>query len=157
MRMKQAYIENNKLGDPASVDSQLNENSNKLKKLQLEAEKFEKYINEINMAKPPSNNGKLNGSQNNQANRSSISEDSLSRSASDSSVSHPQAMQIKSNSSLNNGLVKQQPIFKTMNNSSSNNNVNNFKSTLNAHLNGNSTIISSASSNAGSSNSPDIG
>ena len=164
MKMKQAYLDNSKLGDPASVDSQLNENSNKLKKLQLEVEKYEKHLSELNN-KPGTNqnsNSTLNGSQtNNQTNRNSLSEESLSRSASDSSVSHPQA--INKNGGLNN-----KPVFKTISsNNNLNNNLNSFKNTLNGHSNnGNSAISSGASSNAGSSNtyeqidnnnSPDIG
>jgi len=154
IKMKQAYTDNNKLGDPTSVDSQLNENSNKLKKLQLEVEKYEKYLSEMtngkatnNNSNTVNNNNKLNGTQ---ANRSSISEESLSRSASDSSVSHPQATSKNGlNGNLNN---KQAPVvvFKQMNNSTSNSNLNvnsSFKSgNLNGHLNGNSSTSSNTPS-----------
>lgn len=162
MKMKQAYTDNNHLGDPATVDSQLHENAAKLKKLQLEAEKYEKYLSELNNAKPAN---KLSGSQTgNQANRNSISEESLSRSESDSSVSHPQQAASKNGVALN-GLSanNNKPVFKTINNSGGNlNNLNTFKATLNGQLNGNSATSSGASSNAGSSNyeqdhSPDIG
>lgn len=167
MKMKQAYLDNSKLGDPATVDSQLNENASKLKKLQLEAEKYEKYLSELNSAKPPNSGGsRLNGSQQtgNQTNRNSISEESLSRSASDSSVSHPQQQQQQQSAAAKNGALNglnNKTIFKQMN-STSHNNLNTFKSTLNGQLNGNSANSSGASSNTGSSNyeqdhSPDIG
>lgn len=162
MKMKTAYLDNSKLGDPASVDIQLNENAGKLKKLQLEAEKYEKYLAELSSTKPPSGS-RLNGSQptGNQTNRNSISEESLSRSASDSSVSHPQPAAVATKNGALNGLNNNKPVFKQMN-STSHNNLNTFKNTLNGQLNGNSANSSGASSNAGSSNyeqdhSPDIG
>lgn len=160
MKMKQAFLDNGALGDPASLEPEFNENANKLKKLQLEAEKYEKYLSELNNAKPAS---KLNGSQQSGQNRSSISEESLSRSASDSSVSHPQqaaaaaAAATTKNGGAPNGL-NNKPVFKTINSS----NLNTFKATLNGQLNGNSATSSGVSSNAGSSNyeqdhSPDMG
>jgi hypothetical protein len=112
IKMKAAYQENPALGDPNTIDSQLTESSKKMDKLQSELKKFECYLNEIEVKKSNSTIGRngtvseLNSSQmsnetrnstssaasavtlnNGRKNRNSLSEESLSRSASDSSVS----------------------------------------------------------------------
>lgn len=40
-KMREVYTQNSKLGDPASIDKQLQENALKLDKLMLERKKFE--------------------------------------------------------------------------------------------------------------------
>ncbi|GIY21847.1 hypothetical protein CEXT_163541 [Caerostris extrusa] len=78
MKMKGVYEKNPAMGDPATVEGQLADNGLKLEKLQNELLKFQGYMTDAE------GNGNLS-----RDNRSSISEDSLSRSASDSSVCNP--------------------------------------------------------------------
>lgn len=92
MKMRAAYEQNPSMGDPNSVDSQLNENAHKFEKLQSELRKFTGYLSEVD-GKPVTPHVQK------RHNRNSVSEDSLSRSASDSSVGHnPIANQIAANS-----------------------------------------------------------
>lgn len=112
IKMKAAYQENPALGDPNTIESQLTENNKKLDKLQAELKKFESYLAETDVKKTTNTIGRngtaddLNSGQiasetrsahssttstvnlnNGRKNRNSLSEESLSRSASDSSVS----------------------------------------------------------------------
>ncbi|KAG8189470.1 hypothetical protein JTE90_018123 [Oedothorax gibbosus] len=81
MKMKGVYEQNPAMGDPASIEGQLMDNGAKLEKLQIELHKFQGY-----MLEAEGHGSALNLARDN---RSSISEDSLSRSASDSSVCNP--------------------------------------------------------------------
>ncbi|XP_046986764.1 formin-binding protein 1-like isoform X1 [Schistocerca americana] len=99
MKMKGVYEQNPALGDPMSIEGQLNESGHKLDKLRQELQKYQMYLEEAN--KPavspsaPSRRSKshYNGAHLQQNHRNSGGsggeEDSLSRSASDSSVSNP--------------------------------------------------------------------
>lgn len=92
MKMKQAYEQNPALGDPSSVEGQLTENGHKMDKLQTELKKFQSYLDEVD-GKPPT------PIHNKKSHRNSVSEDSLSRSASESSMN---VGNHRSNSQLNN-------------------------------------------------------
>lgn len=91
MKMKQVYEQNHALGDPMSLQSQLSENSRKMEELQAKLRQTEALLAEFNGANHKNHHNTENSpihirkSKNN-----SLSEDSLSRSASDSSVSHKQ-------------------------------------------------------------------
>ncbi|XP_042912921.2 formin-binding protein 1-like, partial [Parasteatoda tepidariorum] len=78
MKMKGVYEQNPSMGDPASVEGQLADNNMKLEKLQQEFQKYQGWLLE-------SHGSVLSQEQH----RNSLSEDSLSRSASDSSVCNP--------------------------------------------------------------------
>ncbi|XP_067133111.1 formin-binding protein 1 isoform X1 [Centruroides vittatus] len=80
-RMKNAYEQNPALGNPHSLEGQLVEIGYKLEKLQSELQKYQTYLTEVT--------GKALTPTTQKRSRSSISEDSLSRSASDSSVTYP--------------------------------------------------------------------
>lgn len=81
MKMKGVYEQNSALGDPASIEGQLADNGLKLEKLQIELTKFQGYMSDAEgMSHTLS-----------REHRGSLSEDSLSRSASDSSVCNPNA------------------------------------------------------------------
>lgn len=104
MKMKSAYEQNPALGDPLTLEGQLSENGYKMEKLQGELRKFQGYLADVDGKPPtPNNHRKKN-------NRSSVSEESLSRSASDSSVGQnhqnvrppaPQATQFNNNINSN--------------------------------------------------------
>lgn len=81
MKIKAAYEQNSALGDPLTVEGQLTENGHKLDKLRQELHKFMAYLSEAE--------GKSITPLPHKRDRNSVSEDSLSRSASDSSVSNP--------------------------------------------------------------------
>jgi len=77
-----------------AIEGQLRESMQRLSKLQLEVQKYQTYLNEMDMPQPPHNNyqsadylstNSQNGSRSSQnsQNRSSGSDESLSRSASD--------------------------------------------------------------------------
>jgi len=118
MKMKGVYEQNRALGDPLSIEGQLTESGQKLDKLRLELQKFQNYLDEAEgrATAPTLNSNRLsNGSSSNRpssngssgglsslkkligSNKGSSctlpqhggSDDSLSRSASDSSVSNP--------------------------------------------------------------------
>lgn len=119
MKMKGVYEQNRALGDPLSIEGQLTESGQKLDKLRLELQKFQSYLDEAEgrVTAPTQNTNRLfsNGSNSNRpssngstsglsglkkligSNKGSNctlpqhggSDDSLSRSASDSSVSNP--------------------------------------------------------------------
>uniref|UniRef100_T1J7Q9 SH3 domain-containing protein n=1 Tax=Strigamia maritima TaxID=126957 RepID=T1J7Q9_STRMM len=80
-KMKSAYEQNPALGDPLTIEGQLTENGHRLDKLRQEQHKYYTYLTD-----PGSKSGTPVV---NKKERNSISEDSLSRSASDSSVSNP--------------------------------------------------------------------
>ncbi|XP_067124598.1 formin-binding protein 1-like isoform X2 [Centruroides vittatus] len=79
MRMKEVYEQNPSMGNPLTIEGQLAENGHNLERLRLELQKYQGYLNEADGKTPPVQ----------RRHRSSLSEDSLSRSASDSSVSNP--------------------------------------------------------------------
>jgi hypothetical protein len=80
--MKAAYEANPIMGDPHSVEGQMEENSQKLAKLKTELHKFQGYLDDVN-GKPETPYASKKSHH-----RNSISEsESLSRSASDSSFS----------------------------------------------------------------------
>ncbi|XP_046399590.1 formin-binding protein 1 isoform X6 [Ischnura elegans] len=119
MKMKGVYESNPAMGDPMSVEGQLHESGNRLDKLRLELQKYQGYLADLEGIQVPVGANGSNGSprlmgaqpgpaapslpnqRKNQGqpgphspalNGHSGSEDSLSRSASDSSVSNPAAM-----------------------------------------------------------------
>lgn len=81
LKMKGVYEQNPAMGDPASVEGQLADNDVKLEKLQNELHKYQNFLVEAE-----GHGSSLNLSRDH---RNSLSEDSLSRSASDSSVCNP--------------------------------------------------------------------
>ncbi|XP_054714349.1 formin-binding protein 1-like isoform X2 [Uloborus diversus] len=81
MKMKGVYEQNPSMGDPLSIEGQLADNGSKLEKLQNELQKFQGYMLEAE--------GHGSALSLSREHRSSLSEDSLSRSASDSSVCNP--------------------------------------------------------------------
>ncbi|EEB15230.1 Proline-serine-threonine phosphatase-interacting protein, putative, partial [Pediculus humanus corporis] len=123
MKMKGVYEQNPALGDPMSIEGQLNESGHKLDKLRQELHKFQVYLEEAlemprhqsvgNSPSAPNRKNKtptrghslLNGlnSNNNHSGGSGGEEESLSRSASDSSVHFPNLFYyyITNNSSSN--------------------------------------------------------
>lgn len=122
--MKAAYEMNPSMGDPQSVQGQMHENGQKLDKLHRELQKFQGYLEEVDGGKGPStpfsqkrksstnstsssshptqqqeSQTHLSASGGKHVQRNSISEDSLSRSASDSSFSSssPQPHPVQNN------------------------------------------------------------
>lgn len=81
IKMKDVYEKNPALGNLLSVEGQLAENAIQLDKLQNELAKYQGYLKDVDL-KPHTPNV-------NKRERNSISEESLSRSASDSSVCNP--------------------------------------------------------------------
>lgn len=88
MKMKVVYEQNSALGDPLSIEGQLTENGQKLDRLRQDLHKYQNYLAEAD--------GKAVTPSLSHRNRNSISDDSLSRSASDSSMTNP----INNNSKL---------------------------------------------------------
>ncbi|KAG1666607.1 Formin-binding protein 1 [Nymphon striatum] len=86
MKMKDVYEQNPNLGDPMSIEGQLSENSQHIEKLQSELRKFENFLAECEGKPLPH---RLSPQIHKRTSRNSISDESLSRSASDSSVSYP--------------------------------------------------------------------
>jgi hypothetical protein len=80
--MQSVYQSNPNLGDPGAIEGQLRESVQRLQKLQLEMQKYQSYLSEMDM---PQNGGygSSNGGSRTSQNRSSGSDESLSRSASD--------------------------------------------------------------------------
>lgn len=117
MKMKAAYEQNPSMGDPNSVEGQLKENSHKMEKLQSELRKFVSYNDEMDNGGQFNNPNTPNVSKKLLTNRNSISEDSLSRSASDSSFCHNQ----QQSSKIRDSVTSQNFINHNHNNSSSNN------------------------------------
>ncbi|KAI1289549.1 Formin-binding protein 1-like [Halotydeus destructor] len=91
MKMKAAYESNPSMGDPHSVEGQLAENGHRMEKLHSEHRKFSSYLEDAE-GKPNTPRVQKRHSRN------SVSEDSLSRSASDSSVSQNPPNQLTPNS-----------------------------------------------------------
>ncbi|KAF7379358.1 hypothetical protein HZH66_014729 [Vespula vulgaris] len=99
MKMKGVYEQNPALGDPMSIEGQLNQSSNKLDKLGAELAKFQGYLEEamragVSLSSPsqvqrkPTSNGSATRPLSSRRSSHSGGEESLSRSASDSSVSN---------------------------------------------------------------------
>jgi len=102
MKMKQVYESNPALGDPLSIQGQLTENGHRLDKLRSELKKFQDFLDELEGKAPssPAVRSKDDESatevdhagakKRRSKRRSSMSDgaESLSRSGSDSSVSH---------------------------------------------------------------------
>ncbi|XP_029050220.1 formin-binding protein 1-like isoform X1 [Osmia bicornis bicornis] len=104
MKMKGVYEQNPALGDPMSIEGQLNQSSNKLDKLGTELAKFQGYLEEamragVSLSSPsqaprkPTSNGSATRPLSSRRSSHSGGEESLSRSASDSSVSNTNANQ----------------------------------------------------------------
>ncbi|XP_017765215.1 PREDICTED: formin-binding protein 1-like isoform X3 [Eufriesea mexicana] len=104
MKMKGVYEQNPALGDPMSIEGQLNQSSNKLDKLGADLAKFQGYLDEamragISLSSPsqaprkPTSNGSATRPLSSRRSSHSGGEESLSRSASDSSVSNANANQ----------------------------------------------------------------
>ncbi|XP_023247816.1 cdc42-interacting protein 4-like isoform X1 [Copidosoma floridanum] len=102
MKMKGVYEQNPALGDPMTIESQLNQSSHKLDKLGAELSKFQAYLEEaikagVNLSSPsqlqrkPTTNGSATRPLSSRRSSHSGDEESLSRSASDSSVSNVNA------------------------------------------------------------------
>lgn len=69
MKMKGVYEANSLLGDPMTVEGQLNESNHKLEKLKLELLKFQNYLEQANSVQaaqqsPQSNRSVSNGQRN---------------------------------------------------------------------------------------------
>ncbi|XP_039288453.1 formin-binding protein 1-like isoform X4 [Nilaparvata lugens] len=96
MKIKGVYEANPAMGDPMSVEGQLNESGHKLDKLRLELHKFQGFLDEVEGGGggSPANrrhnnvNGVERKRRNSAGGGSGGEEESLSRSASDSSVSN---------------------------------------------------------------------
>ncbi|XP_023341734.1 formin-binding protein 1-like [Eurytemora carolleeae] len=92
MKMKTVYEANPALGDPMSIQGQLTENGQRLDKLRSELRKFQGWLEDCEgRAAPGSPASSISTRRNgNSPRRSSVSDEveSLSRSASDSSVNH---------------------------------------------------------------------
>lgn len=100
MKMKHVYEQNHNFGDATTLEDKLAESSQKMDKLQNELRKFEGYLSEFNNG--TSRMAERSPSNARKSKASSISEDSLSRSASDSSVSQKQEISpIHENNSIN--------------------------------------------------------
>ncbi|XP_050665351.1 formin-binding protein 1-like isoform X2 [Leptidea sinapis] len=90
MKMKGVYETNPTLGDPMTVEGQLNECCDKLKKLRAQLRKYEELLTEANSqvcAQPVHPTARTNGTAHTQATSIGSNSESLSRSASESSVS----------------------------------------------------------------------
>lgn len=139
-RMKAAYETTPAMGDPATVEVGLAENSKKLENLLSEKRKFEGYLERVNNdttnGKPitPFVSKKHTQSQpTTHHHRNSLSEESLSRSASDSSFS-----QVSSKTPTNNGTSNSTGAGSSENcNINSNGNVNNHLTTASTTTTGN--------------------
>jgi len=100
MKMKGVYEQNPSMGNPMSIEGQLNESSHVLEKLRMEQYKFQQYLEEAqaitqdgsNMSPSAPQRRLTNGGGSRRNNRhsggSGGEEESLSRSASDSSVAN---------------------------------------------------------------------
>lgn len=116
MKMKGVYESNPALGDPMTIEGQLNECSHKLEKLQIDLKRYLGYLEEATRAtagqpgsqtnSPRLQNGRTHGHRN--SGGSAAEEESLSRSASDSSVTNPTINHNKAPGTpqLNHGFVR---------------------------------------------------
>ncbi|XP_064214004.1 cdc42-interacting protein 4 homolog isoform X4 [Tribolium castaneum] len=97
MKMKGVYEANPALGDPMTIEGQLNECSHRLDKLQGELKRYQSYLDDAIKGIQSGQNNSLtnsprlvNGSRHHRnSGGSAAEEESLSRSASDSSVTNP--------------------------------------------------------------------
>ncbi|XP_022919870.1 formin-binding protein 1-like isoform X3 [Onthophagus taurus] len=97
LKMKSVYEANPALGNPMTVEGQLNESSHKLEKLQQDLKRYMDYLDEaqrnstqIQNSHSQTNSPRLvNGRNHRNSGGSAAEEESLSRSASDSSVTNP--------------------------------------------------------------------
>ncbi|CAH1119335.1 unnamed protein product [Phaedon cochleariae] len=98
MKMKGVYEANPALGDPRTIESQLNECSHRLEKLQQDLHRYHGYLDEAargvqagqNNSSVTNSPRSVNGSRRRRnSGGSAAEEESLSRSASDSSVTNP--------------------------------------------------------------------
>merc|ERR1712223_1351650 len=129
MKMKQVYESNPALGDPMSIQGQLTDNGQRLDKLRAEQKKYQGYLDDmegrpVNSSANSPHNSRLSVKRNSSAamsateavkghsgggfRRNSVSDgaDSLSRSASDSSVSNPGgSSHLKSGDQGNGGAI----------------------------------------------------
>ena len=82
--MQTVYQQNPQLGDPGAIEGQLRESMQRLSRLQQDLQKYQTYLNEMDLPpqQQPTYISNQNGIRNSQ-NRSSGSDESLSRSASD--------------------------------------------------------------------------
>ena len=103
MKMKTVYEANPALGDPMSIQGQLTENGHRLDKLRSDYRKYAGWLEEAEGSPASTLSIRTNGAESN-ARRSSVSDEveSLSRSASDSSVNHH-----KNGSSLVTSIISQ--------------------------------------------------
>jgi len=127
MKMKQVYESNPALGDPMSIQGQLTDNGQRLDKLRAEQKKYQGYLDDmegrpVNSSANSPHNSRISAKRNSSAaitateavkghtgggfRRNSVSDgaDSLSRSASDSSVSNPGgSSHLKNGGAIGNG------------------------------------------------------
>jgi len=89
MKMKTVYEANPALGDPMSIQGQLTENGHRLDKLRSDFRRYQAWLEEAEGSPASTLSNRTNGNGSSPR-RSSVSDDveSLSRSASDSSVNH---------------------------------------------------------------------
>eukprot|EP00090_Calanus_glacialis_P036488 TRINITY_DN6233_c0_g1_i6.p1 TRINITY_DN6233_c0_g1~~TRINITY_DN6233_c0_g1_i6.p1 ORF type:complete len:600 (+),score=196.76 TRINITY_DN6233_c0_g1_i6:105-1904(+) len=89
MKMKTVYEANPALGDPMSIQGQLTENGQRLDKLRSDLRRYQAWLEEAEGSPASSLSSRTNGAGSSPR-RSSVSDEveSLSRSASDSSVNH---------------------------------------------------------------------
>ncbi|KAG8281645.1 Formin-binding protein 1 [Homalodisca vitripennis] len=94
MKMKGVYEANPSMGDPMTIEGQLNASSHNLEKLRLELHKYQGFLEEVEGGSPANRRHNAGTPQHNGIQRqhrnsggSGGEEESLSRSASDSSVS----------------------------------------------------------------------
>ena len=129
MKMKAAYEANPNMGDPNSVEGQLKENSHKMDKLQTELRKFVGYQDEMDGLSIPNNTPnvqKKSSQSSTHNNRNSIhsDQDSLSRSASDSSFCHNNQTQNQQSSKIRDSVTSQNFINHNHNSTNNHNNTN---------------------------------
>ncbi|XP_054158056.1 formin-binding protein 1-like isoform X2 [Oppia nitens] len=151
MKMKQAYEQNSALGDPLSVEGQLTENGHKMEKFQTELKRFQNLLAEVVDGKPFTPSAQKKSS----SHRNSISEDSLSRSASESSVT------INNNTNNTTSFTNNNNNLNITNNAinNSNNRSSNSLQTVitNNHSNHNNHNNDTSSHDNNDSNSPESG
>merc|ERR1719336_533845 len=114
MKMKTVYEANPALGDPMSIQGQLTENGNRLDKLRSDYRRYAGWLEEAEGSPASTLSIRTNGAESSPR-RSSVSDEveSLSRSASDSSVNHHK------NGSLVTSITSQGIVTTTTTNSSS--------------------------------------
>lgn len=88
--MQSVYQSNPNLGDPGAIEGQLRESVQRLNKLQQEVQKYQSYLHEMENNQGGYGSTNYNGIRTSQ-NRSSGSDESLTRSASDLSQNNHKA------------------------------------------------------------------